>query len=317
VHFDTDEQALQADLLWAITSPDLMLPSSNPNTEGLTSIADAAVFEPLSNWLQNNDHQQALTELIHQRQPRRLGIYYEVLWQYVLEHFPGFSLTARNLPIMRDGRTLGELDFVYYCQLRQQHVHLETAVKFYLGVPEEPLSQDIAQQPEPTPSWSQWLGPGCKDRLDLKLLKMLNHQTRLTTTKEGEATLKTFGTNKPLREICLKGYLFYPLNQTCPAPFENHPQHARGHWLKVGDMDLLSQHSDCWQIMTKEQWLAPLTNKDGHQLLQLKSVTQQTSSQLTSNPFPIMVANMRAVNGSYREAARFFITPDQWPRPHS
>ena len=88
------------------------------------------------------------------------------------ERFPSFRLTARNLPIMRDRRTLGELDFVYYCQHRQRHVHLETAVKFYLGVPAAHKLQWTAQQ-QPALSWSQWLGPGCKDRLDLKLLKML------------------------------------------------------------------------------------------------------------------------------------------------
>jgi uncharacterized protein len=310
VHFDTDEQALQADLLWAITSPDLMLPSSNPNTEGLTSIADAAVFESLSNWLQNNDHQQALAKLIQQRQPRRLGIYYEVLWQYVLEHFPGFSLTARNLPIMRDGRTLGELDFIYYCQHRQRYIHLETAVKFYLGVPDTPC-QDNEQQP--ALPWSHWFGPGCKDRLDLKLLKMLNQQTRLATTIEGSTTLKILGVDAPLREICLKGYFFYPLHKACPPPFDSHPHHARGHWLKISEMDLLPQHTDCWQIMKKKEWLAPLSSNDDRQLLKLSELTPQTGLLLASNPFPIMIANMQATGGSYREASRFFITPDHWP----
>lgn len=310
MHFDTEEQALQADLLWAITSPDLMLPSNSANTEGLSSIADAPIIASLKNWLQDNDHRQPLAELILQRQPRRLGIYYEVLWQYVLENFPGVHLTARNLPIMRDGRTLGELDFVYYCQHRQRHIHLETAVKFYLGVP-APQTQGNAQQP--ALSWSQWLGPGCKDRLDLKLLKMFDQQTRLSTTEEGSATLKNLGVDKPLREICLKGYFFYPMNKLCSPPDDSHPQHARCHWLKISEMNLLSQHTGCWQIMKKEEWLAPLSNKDDRRLLKLSDLTQQTGLLLASNPFPIMIANMHVIGGSYREASRFFITPDDWP----
>jgi len=310
VHFNTDKQALQADLLWAVTSQDLMLPGNNPNTEGLSSIADAPIIESLKNWLQNNDHRQPLAELIQQRQPRRLGIYYEVLWQYVLEHFPGFHLTARNLPIMRDGRTLGELDFVYYCHQRQRHIHLETAVKFYLGVPDI-LCPDNVQQP--ALSWSHWLGPGCKDRLDLKLLKMLNQQTRLSTTEEGSAILKTLGVDEPLREICLKGYFFYPLHKTCPPPFNNHAQHARGHWLKISNMDSLPQDTDCWQIMKKEAWLAPLSSRGDSQLLTLSNLAKQIDSKFDSNPFPIMVANMQTNNDSYRETARYFITPDHWP----
>lgn len=281
-----------------------------PEAIGLQSIADSPATKPLSEWILQNDHSQALAKLVQQRQPRRLGIYYEMLWQYVFEHYPNFQLLCQNLAVTQNNRTLGEMDFVYFCQHRQQQVHLETAVKFYLGAAKTSHRNTTTALAY---SWSQWLGPGCKDRLDLKLLKMLNQQSQLAFTPAGIDTLKQAKVSKPLREICLKGYFFYPLIKSCEAPVSSHPQHARGYWLALKDIDLLRDQVDNWQLLKKEQWLAPAILEDARQLLSLSDLSNDISLRFASNPFPVMVANMQACGAGYRESSRYFITPDHWP----
>jgi len=313
VHFDTPEQQVQADLIWAATSTDMMqlcsVSSPIASASGLHSISASPVATELRNWLLNNDHSPALQALIQQRQPHRLGIYYEVLWQYIFEHYPGFQLIGQNLPVTKNSRTLGEMDFVYYCQQRQRHVHLETAVKFYLGLPESGTQHSTENASSP---WSRWIGPGCKDRLDLKLTKMLDKQTRLSTTAEGITALEKLGAIQPLREICLKGYFFYPLNGVCPPSQHSHQQHARGYWLKLQDIDLLEEQN-AWYIMKKEQWLAPVSFNDANTLFNRQDLKTEIESRLSSNPFPIMIASMQSHDRGYREAARYFITPNTWP----
>ena len=304
---------MQADLIWAATSTDMMqlcsVSSSVASASGLHSISASPVATELRNWLLSNDHRSALQALIQERQPRRLGIYYEVLWQTIFEHYPGFQLIGQNLPITKNGRTLGEMDFVYYCQQRQRHVHLETAVKFYLGVPE--FGTQLATGSTISP-WAHWIGPGCKDRLDLKFTQMLDKQTRLSTTDEGISALKALGVTQPLREICLKGYFFYPLNRPFPPPQHSHHHHARGHWLTLQDIDLLGDQR-AWYIMKKEQWLAPVSLSNTSDLHNLLSLKINIESRFSSNLFPIMVASMQATNCGYLEEARYFITPNAWP----
>jgi len=317
VHFEPPEQQLQADLIWAATSPDMMdiaatsgvAENDLSSTASLRSISQSPANARLHNWLINNDHAYAMRAVLQQEPSHRLGIYYERLWRTILEHYPGFQLIAKNLPVKKDLRTLGEMDFVYYCRQRQRHVHLETAVKFYLGVPDGRTKQSLANT---SSQWPQWLGPGCKDRLDIKLNRMIDKQTRLSTTEEGIRTLEKIDVFQPLREICLKGYFFYPLNEVMPPPPQSHQHHARGHWLPLQSMHLLEDQS-VWHIMKKEQWLAPVSLDANSKLLNKKNLEVEVKSRLSSNPFPIMAANMQASNGHYLEQGRYFITPDNWP----
>ena len=313
MRFNRSDPALNADLYWAVCSADLMQLPANAIHTGLQSIHDAPHLNDLSQWIKSKDHSQPLRELITKRKPNRLGIYYETLWQYVLENYPGFELISRNLPVREQGKTLGELDFVYFCQHRQRYIHLETAVKYYLGLqtPQLPAATE-----QPVLSWSQWLGPGCKDRLDLKLLKMLHHQTQLTDNQLCHDTLKSLGIETPLKEICLKGYFFYPLGCTSEAPRFSHPQHAHGHWLPISQLNRLdtqAAESNHWQIMNKEQWLAPLNHNQPEQLLSLTALAGRLTEQLSNRAFPIMVANMAKTDSGYQETKRFFVTPDIWP----
>lgn len=305
MRFDSPQQRLQADLIWAASSVDMMSFNNIPAAQGLTSIANSLASTVLQQWLHGNDHKTALLRLIEARKPRRLGIYFEVLWQYILEHHPDYELVTRNLPIASNKRTLGEMDFIYFCKNRQRYIHLETAVKFYLGLPAENGENQMV--------WSNWLGPGCIDRLDIKLDKMLNKQTRLSTTPDGLATLKQKGIDNALQEICLKGYFFYPYNTDCQPPEQSHERHSRGFWLTESQIPTLPYEAN-WHIMKKEEWLSSVTLAAEQPLFNRQQLKESVTNCLAIHKFPLMLAYMQETKDGYKEEIRFFITPDNWPQ---
>lgn len=88
-----------------------------------------------------------MQQWLAQATTRRLGRYYERLWQFAVTHAPGVELVAANLPIRVGGHTLGELDMLL--RDRDGVHHLELAIKLYLG-PQHGDGHDPAH----------WLGPG-------------------------------------------------------------------------------------------------------------------------------------------------------------
>lgn len=305
MRFDSPKQRLQDDLIWAANSVDMMRFDNIPAAQGLTSTANSPASTALHQWLYDNGHETALLQLVEERKPRRLGIYFEVLWQYILEHYPGYELITRNLPVISNKRTLGEMDFIYFCKSRQRYIHLETAVKFYLGLPVENGQEQMV--------WSNWLGPGCIDRLDIKLDKMLNNQTRISTTPEGLATLKQKGIDNALQEICLKGYFFYPYKKDCQSPEQSHEHHSRGFWLKESQIPTLPYETN-WHIMKKEEWLSPVTLAAEQPLFNRPQLKESIANCLAIYKFPLMIAYMQKTKQGFKEEMRFFITPNDWPQ---
>ena len=87
-------------------------------------------------WLEHLDRDpSALLEYLATRSSRRLGIYFESLWQFFLREDPDFELVAHNLPVHDGTRTLGEFDCIYFCKTRERFIHLELAAKFFLYCP--------------------------------------------------------------------------------------------------------------------------------------------------------------------------------------
>ena len=162
----------------------------------------AAISSPVLLWegfwqetLARLDHDPAPLLLhLEQRRGKRLGLYFESLWHFLLGEDPQTEVLATNLPVHENGRTVGEFDCLYYCARREQSIHLELAVKYYLGNPAD----------------GTWLGPGCNDHLDRKLDHLLQQQIRLSRHSASQDLLAKLGATEPALEIGLKGYLFSP-----------------------------------------------------------------------------------------------------------
>ncbi|MEQ8803961.1 MAG: DUF1853 family protein, partial [Haliea sp.] len=121
------------DLAWACLGPPLLQMETLKSASGVTT-ASLTLTAARARWLQQLDRQpQPLLTWLEARPATRLGLYFEHLWHFFLQQDSATELIAHNLPLSSNGRTVGEFDCLYYCHERRRPVHLELAVKFYLG----------------------------------------------------------------------------------------------------------------------------------------------------------------------------------------
>lgn len=251
------------DLFWIFSSPPLIqqdtfpVPKIMPDESWKKAIALSP--EKISRFMENKNL-------------KMLGPYFEALWEFYLEHNPQTKLIAKNVQVFASNKTLGEFDFIYLDKTTDQYCHLEVAVKYFLGldVSTNKAQQNVTQQNgdglAKFSAMNQWIGPNANDRLDKKYIKMHQHQSQLSQTPEGRTALERLeipASSAAIRtEICLLGYLFYPLNDETEhkpmLPPENaHPNHNKGYWLRVSQLEELLPYSNLWEITDKPFWLAP------------------------------------------------------------
>lgn len=287
----TDLQALHhpavRDLAWACFRPGMLdLPCSMSIPE---------LDERRWSWLQALDHspEPLLTCLAGQRSSR-LGLYFERLWQFFLEQDPAYDLLAHNVPVRVGGRTLGEFDLLYFCHRRQRAVHLELAMKFYLG---DDRHRHTASAND------SWLGPNSRDRLDLKLERLLQHQVSLGRSDAGREALAELGVQAPLEEVHIAGRLYRHITSSMPAPPGYRDSQALQRWCRAAESGPFLERSTglTWRALDRGQWLAPVRQAE------LAMSLPQPGETL---PRPLQLAGFTKEG---LEAQRLFIVPDHWP----
>lgn len=290
------------DLAWALLSPPLLSQAPWRQRHPLSASDWARAPERLEAWLRCLDQNSApLDAWLAQGANRRLGLYYERLWQFALDQAPGVELLAANLPIRLGGHTLGELDLL----LRDEEGvhHLELAIKLYLG----PRHGDGS-------SPSEWLGPGSHDRLDRKLEHLSLHQLPLSASPESQPALTQFSSQPVSAELWLGGYLFYPWPGGCTAPHGANPAHLRGHWLRRSALsDFFQQSAEGhWQALPRHAWLAPARCE--HAAIWPAERLQDWLEQLPEDaPAQLLVRMVPGEDADWHEAERAFVVSDRWP----
>ncbi|WP_086932470.1 DUF1853 family protein [Agarilytica rhodophyticola] len=229
------------DLAWLLLSPSML--------DGKLAHFDAfTINEPLTSllpWLENIDRQwcqdpQSTPDIIARDNFRRLGLYAEALLAFYFQHAntraAPYRLLARNIQINRDKTTLGECDF-FIENTAGEIIHIELAVKYYLQI-------NCGHQ-----LWHHWLGPNTKDRLDIKLNRMMDHQLALPhkdfTQSALEDITNTLGIKgkRLISRHLIKGYLFGKsygelksylhddINTTQQMPLDTSQHALKGTWM--------------------------------------------------------------------------------------
>jgi len=290
------------DLAWAILSPPLL--GEGPWCQRHPLSASRWSSEPglLADWLLRLDEQpSALQTWLAQNNLRRLGTYYERLWQFALCQAPDVELLIANLPIRQANHTLGELDLLL--RDAQGVHHLELAVKFYLGLGEGDCTRH-----------DHWIGPGCQDRLDTKLQRLCNHQLPLSADPRARAVLAELTCSDVTSALWLGGYLFEPWPDGCASPAGANPSHLRGRWLRVADWPAFhaARPNHHWQPLPRSAWLSParLAEADIWPPATLDAWLRQTS--LEQRP-QLLVHLQPGREGHWEECERLFLVADSWP----
>ncbi|WP_416140567.1 DUF1853 family protein [Halomonas sp. HK25] len=306
---DRCHHPLVRDLAWLLLVPDLLaMPWPGRPDRHTLGLADDA---RLTAWLDDLEADPGpLEACLGGALAGRMGLYHERLWQFLLANAPGTELLAHNLRIQRGKQTLGELDLLYRRRSESMLIHLEVAIKFYLGLAEGPGHAD---------DQARWIGPGSADSLAGKREHLHRHQLRLTELPETRAALHELltrdavGADRPLaihRRLAMPGVLFYPWQRQLPPPREANPAHLRGTWLFWRAWrdyrDGLPRgtqgarlHKPHWLALPRPEYLMPL-----------RVLEAQLAQHFREPASPVQLALWQADTGWHR----LFVVADDWPR---
>ncbi len=231
------------DLAWAISSPPLIsgtiAGTSWWGTEQLEQ--EYQIYLPQLQKL--DDEPSELEAALKETRSHRLGHYFEALVAFWLQTTPSYELLLNRSPLRNQHKTLGEIDYLVRDLRTRKVIHIEVAVKFYLG--KAGLNH-----------MANWHGPGLKDRLDIKFNHLCHHQTQLS---------RKYPELVPYRvdeyACIVKGRLFYPPSVEAKTTF-THPNHLHGRWHSY-PLDP-PEGGISYRKLQKKDWLAPLEDIDQH-----------------------------------------------------
>ena len=298
------EHSSLRDFLWAISSPSLISP-----LVGWPTAFDPALTRESQQRLQHTDP-RALDNHLAQRNTRFLGSYFEALWEFFFVQDPRFEVVARNLQIRDAHRTLGELDFVIYDRRTDKHLHLELAIKFYLG------RREVNALPY-TDGQHLWVGPQARDRLDIKVARTLEHQLTLSEHPLTKARLRELGVSTVEPQFVFKGYLFQP-REDLPVPDYAYRGDYHARWLKLFQLPELleesySQSGHPWYLLHKRHWPTPPYLDNLSDPLSAGELSKQIKILIGQENRPYMIVQTNRGTPLPQVLKRYFITPDDWP----
>lgn len=244
------------DLAWVIASPPLV--SGNIDDVLWWSYQNCLdeFNDCLSELIKLDEHPQSLLIHLSNLKNMRLGSIFEGLVSYWLRISPNYRELYQNIQIIEDNHTYGEIDFIIEEIFTTKVIHLEVAVKFYLGC-------------APYEDAYRWFGTNTKDQLGKKIDHLKLHQTQLSSNHPDK--LKKYCPESINEKQCfVKGRLFYPDDSdTAPQnlPFSTlEKNHLRGRWAYVSQLQKAqySHHYDSNRLIkiNKSHWLADLNTMD-------------------------------------------------------
>lgn len=227
------------DLAWVIRSAPI-LSGEIKGVYWLTQKQCEAEYQAcLPQLLELDDNPVVLEQQLAVIKPYIIGKRFECLVNFWLNISPNFEVLIHNYVLQGEQQTLGEIDFIIRELATNKIIHLEVAVKFYLG--RDNLSQ-----------MNSWYGTNLKDRLDIKYQRLVEHQTQLSIKFPD---LMPYMVDE---SWCLfKGRMFYPYQQKdAKGAFEK--DCPTGFWVYDNNAP---QGAD-YAVVKKQDWLARIVSSN-------------------------------------------------------
>jgi hypothetical protein len=288
------------ELAWVIASPPLVSGSFERNGFVTQWWSDTACWQEFKDCLvalrSLDQNPQVLIKHLNTTSSKRLGLRFEALIAFWLQEIsPNFTLLAQNIQLNEiagdtRSRTIGEVDFIMKERQSGKVIHLEVAVKFYLGT--SPFNDPY-----------RWFGTNINDQLGKKVAHLQQHQTQLLLQHEAQIA---FAIDE--RHCLLKGRLFYPFTVSStraisPQGVTSH--HLRGHYLFYDESTSFSQSVI---QLEKSEWLATLSHSEIEKRCDLHVFLQEQSAYCYAS----IEKNQQ---GKKEERGRIFCLPDDFVFP--
>lgn len=184
---------------------------------------------------------------------KRLGFLYEDLVSHLITQHHSYEIVGRNIQIIENGKTHGEIDFVVLNKTTDQLIQLESAVKFYL----------FHQQS------GMWIGPNANDKLHLKYNKLIEKQLNLYRDFE-----ELIPYNISESQLWTNGMLFVSPGSDYQLPEYVNKEVAIENWFFESD-----EEKPKGAPLNKNEWILP-TDKIHSQLAMKRKSTLEKSSML-------------------------------------
>ncbi len=239
----------------------------------------------------------------------RLGRYAEQLLEFFLRNGPTHQLVIANLPLRADPAalrgdhtTIGEIDYLLTDNSGQSW-HWELAVKYFL-----------CQKIEPATT-ANLIGPDAAETFDSKLDKLFLRQLRHKPPP-------------PYNQVnwrpaaFTRGWMFYPLGSAVEVIDQLHPEHLRGGWLTLEQLEQANKanhfKNEQFLILDRQRWLSIAHCIDKRFLLDAHELAQEIAVRLHGpHASGVLVAQMQMNEDHSRELNRFFVVPNVWPEKSS
>jgi len=298
------------DLAWVMASPGLLQTAQ----EGQVLVTDdwcRHVYATHENHLHELDENpMPLLDALSKCKSHRLGIYFECLLRYWLQAILCVQQLHHNVPVFQPQktggkRTLGEFDFLFRCDEEKPAQHWEATVKFYL--------QKTDDEGQPC-----WVGPGDRDRFDIKLDRLFQHQLKLANFPEAQECLMRMNVESVQSSAFIRGYLFYPLDEAgkietfhtaALAPYALSAHHHRGWWLYWKKVPIPTTTTDVrWVVLPKLRWLSPVCyGQEEETLMDTNALAVYCEMHFAHQDTPLLLVELSWQSTAWLEVSRGFL----------
>lgn len=280
------------DLNWAINSGSI-LKIGIPEFEGqlLNKLINEADENLFLDWFNDiKDKPENLIEFFNSDEQLILGKYFERLLSFFFENYHQFELFYSGKQLFHGKTTLGELDFIYRDIPLDELIHLEVAVKYYMGF-------------KNSSKHDMWIGPNGSDSLDKKM-KKFEKQLKLSENMD-QLQLEINS-----KKVLINGYLFKHY-KSANWPYFSHISDENGIWMYIDEMENVIDKKGYYLIMPKHSWLSFYIDPD-RILLSASEAINKVNDQIKEIGKGIMLVKINEQNNSVLE--KYIIAPKKWPR---
>ncbi len=228
----------------------------------------------------------------------RVGYYFESLIHYWLKHVRKVELLAQGLQVVEEGRTLGELDFVFRDEEGCVN-HWEVAVKFYLYCEDRKVKG------------SHYIGPNAQDTFELKRERIFAKQLPLSKEVFPEVSI---------RQAFVKGRVFYHPEAKKPdeLPSGMRSDHLRGVWIHCSELPWLDEAGSDglrrYHLIEKPHWLSPKCfSVRNSEPLSFQDLSKQLASHFSQLDHPVLLSVLQQEGDIWQEHERVFVAADDYP----